>query len=93
MREFQPIVKVEKESGDYGIFSYVVDGTVKVIIEDMCGYNFLSDDIKDEFIMEIEQFKSSLDNAPDNFEDIDREEIKSFVEELLNTYFNSGKLA
>ncbi|RKD24223.1 hypothetical protein BEP19_07405 [Ammoniphilus oxalaticus] len=92
MRNFQPIVKAVKESGDYEIFSFVVDGSIKVVIEEMCGYNFRSDDIKEEFIMELEKFKSCLDNAPDDFNDNDRMEAKDFVEKLLKVYFKSGKL-
>ena len=92
MKDFQPRVIVKRDSANNAVFSYVVEGSAKIYIEDMCGYKFTTDEVRDQFNLEIEEFKSSLTNAPDNFNDNDRDEIKSFVENLLVSYFESGKL-
>jgi hypothetical protein len=92
MCKFQPVVKVERKGSKNDLFSYSIDGTAQVHIVDLCGYVFINDDVKNQFIMEVENYKSSLKNAPDNFNDEDREIIKSFVEELLYSYFRDGKL-
>ncbi|MBM7684130.1 hypothetical protein JOD43_004343 [Pullulanibacillus pueri] len=35
MEKFKSKVKIEKESGNYGALSYVIEGTAKITIEDM----------------------------------------------------------
>lgn len=60
MRNFRPIVKVGREHSKNVLFSYTIDGTAKVTIEDLCGYDFINDDLRNQFIIEVEKYKSSL---------------------------------
>jgi hypothetical protein len=83
---------VEREGSKNDLYSYSIDGTARVNIVDLCGYDFINDDVENHFIKEVENYKSSLKNAPDNFNDEDREIIKCFVEKLLYSYFRDGKL-
>jgi hypothetical protein len=107
MADFQPTVTVERESSNISFtitgtdemnrfsrnegLKYVIDGTAKIQI-DLCGYVFINSEVEEKFNTRVEEFKVSLRNAPDNFDDNDREQIKAYVEELLNSYFETKKL-
>ncbi|WP_394870789.1 hypothetical protein [Clostridium butyricum] len=107
MIDFQPKVIVDREYGGIGFdisgigemdkfhkseeLKYSIDGTASVQI-DLCGYTFISDEVQEQFNKEIEEFKLSLGNAPDNFNDDDRKQIEIYVEKLLKSYFQNQKI-